>query len=216
MEKNRNHHTGKRVRGLAMAAIMAFGMMPACAASAADVEQVDTDNDRGKSSVGLDYRDFQEAASTMVAGMLQSGAVDKPGGGRYVLAISRVINDTMQPIDTDQLVKKIRIALLQSGKVVVTTAVGARGPEDAMSMQARELRASDEFNQGTVARKGQMVAPDLSLSGKIIQRNLRISGSKQRVEYYFMLTLTDIASGLALWEDETPIIKTASNKAAAW
>ncbi|MCP4114684.1 MAG: penicillin-binding protein activator LpoB [Desulfobacteraceae bacterium] len=182
----------------------------------ATTQNINMYNDNGGAVMALDYRDFQQAAGEAVDSMLRSGALNKRGGGRYVLAVSRIINDTMQRIDTDQLVKKIRVELLQSGKVVVTTAVGANGPEDQMSMQTRQLRNSDEFNQKTVAKKGQMIAPDLSLSGKIIQRNVRISKGKQQVEYYFQLTLTDINSGLAFWEGESVIGKRGSNNSVSW
>jgi len=166
--------------------------------------------------MGLDYRDFEKAASDAISSMLHSGAVNKTGGGRYVLVISRIINDTMQRIDTDQLIKKIRVKLLQSGKVVVTTAVGAKGPEDKMSIEIRRLRRSKEFNQSTVAGKGRMIAPDLSLSGKIIQRNVNVNRGTQRVEYYIHLTLTEINTGLAFWEGETVISKAGSNRSVAW
>lgn len=183
---------------------------------AATTQNIDMNNDRGQAVMGLDYRDFQKAAGESISSMLESGALNKPGGGRYVLAISRIINDTMQRIDTDQLIKKIRVELLQSGKVVVTTAVGATGAEDKMTMQARELRKTDEFKQSTVAGKGQMIAPELSLSGKIIQRNVRVTSSLQQAEYYFQLTLTDINTGLALWEGESVIGKRGSNKSVSW
>lgn len=196
-----------------LASVMVAFTLGGCASS---VEHIDTNNDRGAAVMGLDYRDFQAAAGEAVDSMLRSGALDKREGGRYVLVVSRVINDTMQRIDTDQLVKKIRIDLLRSGKVVVTTAVGLDGPEDRMAMQTRELRQSAEFNQSTVAAKGQMIAPELSLSGKIIQRNIRISGGKQQVEYYFMLTLTDINTGLAFWEGESFIGKRGSSKSVSW
>jgi penicillin-binding protein activator len=179
-------------------------------------QNIDTSNDQEKAVMGLDYRDFEKAAREAVSSMLQSGAVNKKEGGRYVLAVSRIINDTMQRIDTDQLTKKIRVELLNSGKVVVTTAVGADGPEDQMAFQARELRKSGEFNQATVAQKGQMIAPDLSLSGKIIQRNIKVDSSTQQVEYYFQMSLTDINSGLAFWEGETVIGKRGSNKSVSW
>jgi uncharacterized protein (TIGR02722 family) len=179
-------------------------------------ENIDINNDSGGAVMGLDYRDFNKASSEAVASMLSSGAVNKPGGGRYVLAISRITNDTMQRIDTDQLVKKIRIDLLNSGKVVVTTAIAADGAEDHMSMQARQLRHSEEFKQSTVAAKGQMIAPELSLSGKILQRNIKISRRKQQAEYYFQLSLTDINTGLAIWEGETVIGKRGSNDAVSW
>ena len=116
----------------------------------------------------------------------------------------------------DQLIKKIRVELLKSGKVVVTTAVSANGAEDKMSKQARELRDDDEFNQRTVQKKGQMIAPDMSLSGKILQRNVRMDDGKQQVEYYFMLSLTEIKTGLAWWEGETIIGKRGSGKSVSW
>ena len=121
----------------------------------------------------------------------------------------------MQRIDTDQLVKKIRTQLLQSGKVVVTTAVGLNGAEDPMVMKARQLRKSGEVNQNTVAQAGKIIAPDLSLSGKIIQKNIPLGRNKTRVEYYVQLTLSEIETGLAFWEGETPIIK-EGGKAPIW
>jgi len=178
---------------------------------------IDIENDKGEAVMGLDYRDFQGAAQDMIESLLASGAVDKKDGERYVLVISRIINDTMQHIDTDQLIKKIRVGLLQSGKVVVTTAVGVSGAEDPMSMQTREeLRGNVEFDQKTVAGKGEMIAPDLSLSGKILQRNIRVDSKTQRVEYYFQMSLTDIKTGLAFWEDERIVAKRGSNKSVAW
>ena len=198
---------------ITMSAILAATLISGCADK---TERIDMHNDKGDQVMGLDYRDFDEAASKAIQSMLKSGALDKKNGDRYVLAISRITNDTMQHIDTDQLIKKIRVELLRSGKVVVTTAVSANGPEDAMSKQARELRNDDEFNQNTVQKKGTMVAPDMSLSGKILQRNIAMDDGKQQVEYYFMLSLTEIKTGLAWWEGETVIGKRGSGKSVSW
>lgn len=184
---------------------------------AGKTEKVDPRSDRASTTVGLDYRDFEDAASDAVQSMIASGSVNNPAGGRYVLMVSRILNDTMQRIDTDQLIKKIRIELLNSGKVVVTTAVSGSGAEDSASFDVRQdLRGNEEFDQSRVQRKGTMVAPDLSLSGKILQRNLAIDRRKQQVEYYFQLTLTDLDTGLAIWENEYPIIKRTSNRRAGW
>jgi len=191
-------------------------IIPLLSACATKTTNIDIHNDQEQAVMGLDYRDFQKAASEAVSSMLRSGAVNKRGGGRYVLAISQIVNDTMQRIDTDQLVKKIRIELLQSGKVVVTTAVGANGAEDNLSFQVRQLRQSNEFNQNTVAKTGQMIAPELSLSGKIIQRNVSVNSGTQQVEYYFQLTLTDINTGLAFWEGESVIGKRGSSDSVSW
>lgn len=199
--------------------IIALTLLISACNSTKVVDLNDTQEKAGMDNVmSLEYRDFEKAANEAVADMLASGAVTNPSGGRYVLVVSRITNDTMQKIDTDELVKKIRAQLLKSGKVVVTTAVGLDGAEDPMIMKARELRQSDEFNQANVAGKGNLVAPDLSLSGKLIQKNIKLDstfGSKERVEYYIQLTLTDINTGLALWENETPIIK-EGKKAPTW
>ncbi len=203
----------KHLTKITLSALLAAGLMSGCADK---TERIDIHNDKGDQVMGLDYRDFSQAAAEAVQSMLMSGAVDKKNGDRYVLAISRITNDTMQHIDTDQLIKKIRVELLKSGKVVVTTAVGANGAEDKMSKQARELRNDDEFNQNTVQKKGTMVAPDMSLSGKILQRNVAMDNGKQQVEYYFMLSLTEIKTGLAWWEGETVIGKRGSGKSVSW
>ena len=70
-------------------------------------QNIDTINDQGKPVMGLDYRDFDRAASEMIQSMVASGAFKKEGGGRYVVAKGRIVNDTMQHIDTDQLMAKV-------------------------------------------------------------------------------------------------------------
>jgi len=182
----------------------------------AQVERIDPNNDNGAQVMGLDYRDFNEAAGKAVQSMLKSPALDKKDAERYILAISDVKNDTMQHIDTDQLIKKIRIDLLNSGKVFVTTAVGSNGNVDTMNKQTRELSENENFKQDSVAKKGTLIAPEMSLSGKILQRNVAVDKSKQQVEYYFMLTLTDIKTGFAVWEGESFIGKRGSAKSVAW
>lgn len=203
----------KKLRGYLALGTLVAGLS-ACAPQPTVV--LDAKTDRSPNTMGLDSRDFESAASRHVQKMLTSGALHNPRGGRYVVTISRMTNDTMQRIDTDQLIKIIRVELLNSGKVVITTAVGGNGPEDTMSLQARQLRASAEFNQSTVAKQGQMIAPDFSLSGKIIQQNNRVDGGAQRVDYEFMLTLTDIKTGLAFWEGTEKISKLGSGSTASW
>ena len=169
-----------------------------------------------RTTLGLDYRDFEFAAEQAVASFLDSPLSVKPGSDApWVMAMSRMVNDTALDIDTDQLVKKIRIDLLESGRVIVTTAVGLEGPEDPLSAKTRELQDSKLFNQETVAKDGTLVAPDLSLSGKIIQRTNRV-GDKQQVDYYFQLTVTNIETGLAYWEFEQVIVKLGSNQRFSW
>jgi uncharacterized protein (TIGR02722 family) len=180
---------------------------------------IDTMHDDGKPVMALDYRDFDRAASEMVQSMLGSGALRKADGTRYVMATGRIVNDTMQRIDTDQLMAKVEQELLNSGQVVMTSAVGGKGASDQMVYQTRDIRDSDvgdEFDSNTVAAKGQLIAPELSVSGKIFQRNIRYDNNRQQVEYYFQLQVTNLTNGLRFWQNETLIGKRGSNKSVAW
>lgn len=105
-------------------------------------------------TLGLDRQDFENAAETMIASMLSDPAFAniKPGA-RKVIAISKVVNDTPQRIDTEKLTAKITTALRKSGKFVLTSAVAAGGALDSMSEDVRDLRDNDEFNQKTIAKK---------------------------------------------------------------
>lgn len=167
-------------------------------------------------TMGIDRQDFEKAATESVDSLLQGKALNKPGGGRYVVMMARLINDTTQRIDTDMLTKKIRIAMLQSGKAVVTTAVKMGGAEDMSSYEVRKLRGNSEFKQNRIAKKGTMVAPDMSLGGKIMQRAAKAANGNQIVEYYFHLTLTHLETGLAFWEGESVIGKAGSNDTVTW
>ena len=76
----------------------------------------------------------------------------------------------------------------------------------------RAARGDDEYDGATIVSKGTLVAPNMSLSGKMIQRNMKLqsgwfSSVDSRVEYYLQMTLTDIKTGLSVWEDERPIVK---------
>lgn len=166
-------------------------------------------------TTGLTNSDFEIAAGEAVQSMLESGSVDRSDGKKNILVISSILNDTMQRIDTDQLIKKIRVELLRSGKVKTTTAIGLNGAEDAMNNKYSQLSQSRKVNQATVVKQ-RFTAPNLSLSGKIIQRNNRLESDQQLIEYYFHLTLTDLSDGLAIWEGETPIRKLTGSKTVSW
>jgi uncharacterized protein (TIGR02722 family) len=185
-------------------------------------ENVDTINDQGKAVMQLDYRDFDRAASEMVQSMIESGTFKKEGGGRYVVAKGkgRIVNDTMQHIDTDQLMGKVEQEMTRSGLVVMTAAVGAgNAPKDSLVHSVREIRDSDkadEFNKDTLQAKGQLIAPELSISGKIIQRNIRYDNDKQQVEYYFQLQMNNLTTGLVFWQNENIIGKRGDSKKVPW
>lgn len=155
----------------------------------------------------LEYRDWTKTAEKMTESMIASGALNQTQ--KPVITIGNIVNDTTQRFDSDVLIKKIRTTLLKSGKAQIATNFSG---EDTTSDKMRAQRANDEYNQQTIAQKGTLVAPNMSLSGKMLQRNLKLesgwfSSVDTRVEYYLQLTLTDLKTGLSVWEDEQPIIK---------
>jgi len=196
-----------------MAMVLILALLASCAGS---TENIDMNNDQADAVMALDHRDFTKAADTMIQSLMTSPVVNNKEGKPYVVAISNILNDTMQRIDTDQLIRKVRRDMLNSGKFTITTAVSGKGEEDKMNTQVRELRKDAEFNQATVQEQGQLIAPDLSLNGKIFQRNIRLDNGDQQVEYYFSLTLTELRTGLSKWEDEVMMGKRGDGKSVTW
>ena len=163
----------------------------------------------------LEYRDWTNTAEKMTESMMQSGAFKKVKDP--VIAIGNIVNDTQQRFDTDILTKKIRTTLLKSGTAQIATNFSG---EDLTSEKMRAQRNNAEYDQETIAKTGTLVAPNMSLSGKMLQRNLKLesgilSSVDTRVEYYLQLTLTDLKTGLSVWEDEQPIIKEGTH-APTW
>lgn len=181
-------------------------------------QYIDLNDSKEYTTTGIDYHDIVNAADQSINSLLSSNYAKKISSDKpKVLAISDVINDTMQMIDTEQLTRKITREMRNSGKFILTLAMGGSGAStDSMIDSSRRARDNSEFNQYTTIEQGELVAPELSLSGKIVQRNTSVSSSKQRIDYYFLLTLVDLKSGLVLWDDEVNIIKLGSNKNVAW
>lgn len=179
-------------------------------------EYVDAGDSRAYASMGLDYHDIESVAEKSIASLLSSGyvrGIKQP----KVLVISDIINDTMQHIDVEQLSRKITRDMRNSGKFKLSLAIsgsGASGDKMIDSIRAK-TRGNEEFDQYSVIEKGQLKGAQLSLSGKIWQKNVKVSG-KQRTDYFFLLTLTDLATGEVVWDDEANIIKVGSNKSVSW
>lgn len=159
----------------------------------------------------LEYRDWTATAEEMTKSMINSGAFAKIKNP--VIAMGEIKNDTMQRFDTDILTQKIRKTLVNSGRAQVTSSFRNNNiAQDETTHNVRATRGNDEYDASTIASKGTLVAPNMSMSGKMIQRNLKLqsgwfSSVDTRVEYYLQLALTDVKTGLTVWEDEKPIVK---------
>ena len=181
-----------------------------CACAETRVVDLNDEKDvaRMQNVMELEYRDWTNTAEKMTKSMIASGVLKTQP--KPVIAIANIKNDTAQRFDTDVLIKKIRTTLVNSGTAQIATNYSG---EDSTSTNVRtNVRGNDEYDKSTVVSKGTLVAPNMSLSGKMLQRNLKLdsgwfSSVDTRVEYYLQLTLTDLKTGLSVWEDEQPIIK---------
>lgn len=197
---------------------MSFILMMVFSGCSTKTQYVSLEDSKEYTTTGLDYHDIENAAQQSIKSLLNSNYAKNINSTRpKVLVISDVINDTMQTIDTEQLTRKISRDMRNSGKFILTLTMGGSGvSKDNMINTSRNARNNDEFNQYTTIEKGELIAPELSLSGKIVQKNTKVDSSTQRIDYYFLLTLTDLKSGLVLWDNEVNIIKVGSNKNVAW
>lgn len=179
---------------------------------------VDPENDNREVASGLDYRDLERATDQILRSIRNNNRFVRMDGGVYVLAIGKVINDTPQRnFDVDTLTMHITEKLMDDGLFLITSAVAASASNrDEMLDANASLRDDDEFNQATVAAKGQRIAPTHSLTGKIIQREPRLSDGNKQVEYWVQFKITEIATGLQWWQKQAKIIKNMDSKALSF
>ncbi|GIU02211.1 penicillin-binding protein activator LpoB [Shewanella algidipiscicola] len=186
-------------------------LMTACQTTTSYIDAADKESNL---VAALSYADFKSAADSMADELVISPLMRHPEpNGRYILYISDVTNDTMQRIDTDQLVKSMRVKLLNSGKFLVTTAFSG---EDSATREMRQLKDSKMVKQSSVKGDNEVYAPDFSLSGKIMQRNASLDNGDTRIEYYFQLSMTNIQNGLAYWEGERVVGKVTDGDSVSW
>lgn len=208
----------KKIFNVVFTGFVSVALSSGFIACGGNVEYVDSQNSREYTSTGIDAHDIEAAVSSTLESLLSSDYVQNLSGKKKVLAISDVVNDTMQQVDVQDLTAKITRAMRKSGKFSVTAAAaatGSGGMSDKMIDRARELRNNDEFNQYTTQEKGTILAPDFSLDGKIVQKNTTVN-KKQRIDYTFLLRIINLKTGEIEWDESTYITKVGSGKRVSW
>lgn len=188
-----------------------FALAAGCASRQA--VYVDPSGTHTISNVGeINLQDWNAAAEAMINSLIEKQI--KPGSlkgtgpdGKSVLAISRIVNSTSIQIETDQIVKKIRVALLGTGKVVTDITAGFGGAEDPLAAEAKR-------EQELVSTKKTGNRPDYTLSGKIIENRFR-QGNLRESSYVFQMSLASV-DGLAVWEEEKTITKQSRRSSAGF
>ena len=83
---------------------------------ATHTQYVETTGPRTIVTTDINIQDFSYAAEDMIKSLLASGALDKTQIQPAMLAISRIVNNTTQQIDTDLLIKRSALPLTKAGR----------------------------------------------------------------------------------------------------
>lgn len=185
-----------------------FILVNGCASKAAYIDAGGTDTIVSLNKINI--QDWDNSANKLVDSLLTSGVIERAKRQPAVLGISRISNRTTQHVDTDNLIKKIRIALNRTGKIETTTTIGATS-EDPLAQQTAEYNAM----MGITESDPTSNTPDFSLSGKLLEDRAR-DGSIRQITYTFQMTLTDVKTGRAVWEDEVLITKAGKKSSIGW
>ncbi len=119
-----------------------------------------------------------------------------------LMQVGYLKNDTNDPdLQMNLVTDELCTALMNSGKVEVTLATGRDASQTFA--EARDLKKDKNFKQSTVAKKGTLEAPRLSLEGSIISNVVRQGRDTVQV-YSFNLKMADIRSGKVIWSYNKP------------
>lgn len=182
-------------------------LLVALALAGCGTPAVYVDPNAGSGVVSVDainVQDFALAADGMLQSLYDSPAfagIKARDGGAPVLLVGRIRNNTADNFDTDLLVKKLTVSITRSGKARVAKAIGITADEDAVAAEARK---------GSPA-----LSPDYTLSGKIIESRAK-AGKIRQSTFTFQLSLTEVKTGLSVWEEEKAVTKQGSKNAVGF
>ncbi len=195
----------KIVAGLAISASL---LLTGCE-SPTETRTVDAKGPEAINTSAINSQDWANAADQLLNSLLSSDALNNAPRKPAVLAVDRIINNTSLMVDTDLLIKKIRVGLTQTGKVAITNTMGL-GERAVVASEAAEL---EEMQSG---KKAKTLVPDYTLYAKLIQQTDRNSKLTQNT-YSFQMSLVQVKTGLTVWEEEKQISKqTKARPSVGW
>ncbi len=200
--------TTLRFKTILLAGVIVPATLLITGCQTAETRTIDASGPQALNTGGINSQDWVNAADQLVGSLLSSGALDKSPVQPAVLAVDRIINNTQLNIDTDLLIKKIRVALSQTGKVAVTNTMGL-GERAVVASEAAEM---DEMTTG---KKAIVPSVNFTLYGKLIQQTDRLNGVTQNT-YSFQMSLVNVKTGLTVWEDDRAIAKQTKKSTVGW
>ncbi len=147
----------------------------------------------------INMADWNAASADLVSELLASGAIDDTKLQQPVkMKVSRIVNRTSSPVDTDLLTRQICITLSKTGKISAVS-------DDSLT---------DELARYEAKRQGKTLGlPKLTMTGKIVED--RESNSDLReVTYVFFLEVNYL--GKAIWMGQKQITKQQERGGVGW
>ena len=135
----------------------------------------------------IDVEDMDEVVSKFTENLYNSKKLERKNP--YVASINFSTDKSYEcSFERTLFQKKLRSALVKKGQIQITNF-----KDDSMIMDSRELRMSEEINQKNIAKKGELLPPELNISCSFFQRskNLLIS-----------ITITNLSNGILIWSDD--------------
>lgn len=156
-------------------------------------------------TIGFGSTDLQMIAEEMVDTLLRSPVL---GNDRPVMYFQGIKNKTDEHIDTKNITDKIRIKLLNSGKIRFTayTEMG----DEFFSQRDYQIE-SGMVDPATAMRIGKQVGAQLFFYGEITSIRKR-AGRVEDVYFKFTMNLANLDTALIEWAAEKEIRKGAKRR----
>ena len=152
----------------------------------------------------MNIQDWSMLSDQVVQSMVSSGVLSRLPNQPAGMLLNPCVNTTTQQFDTDAIIKKIRIALMNTGRVEVIMADDMfGGAEDRI---AREAQRRKDKAAGIDTDASNKNVPDVTVTAKLLEDRTR-AGSTRQVAYILQMTLTNTATGRAVWEGEAQVVK---------
>jgi uncharacterized protein (TIGR02722 family) len=185
-------------------------MLPLVAASVlgvASCSSVQYGDATAVETVNTDFgsTDLQMIAEKMVDDLLATPAMAtiSPNGTPPILFVDTIKNKTLEHIDTESITDTISTKLLNSGRFRFVDMTKA----DAISKQLDYQKNSGMVDEAKSVQMGHQLGAQFMLYGNFSSIE-KTAGSTKDVYYKFTMKLTNLESGLVVFQSEKEIRKT--------
>jgi uncharacterized protein (TIGR02722 family) len=190
-----------------------FLMAGGCAAFRTSITEVDP-NDGRHYDEDYDQTDLKKLSNDIVSQLLNSAFLQEQKK-RPVMMIAPMANNTDEHIDTKSLTDKMRVSLLQSGKVRFVNEARRKEIMNEQGFQAANVTPGQNAAIGKQLGVNYMLSGSFSKIEKKSGRQVRVS--KKYFSYYKLtMEVTDVETGELVWIAEHEIARESRKPLIGW